>query len=80
MNNRIGNAPCLGGTEERGLTASILSHEVGVIGFHAVRKLLLDQSYQGWCTVERDCDPAGPTSPVDDARSNRPYLCSIGFN
>ena len=27
--------------------------------------------YDGWCTVEQDCDPAGPTSPVADARANR---------
>ena len=52
----------------------------GVTDFHAVRKLLLDAGYQGWCTVEQDCDPTGPTSPVDDARANRAYLSSIGFN
>lgn len=51
----------------------------GMTDFHAVRKLLLDAGYDGWCTVEQDCDPAGPTSPVDDARSNRDYLGSIGF-
>jgi inosose dehydratase len=52
----------------------------GVTDFHAVRKLLLDSGYQGWCTVEQDCDPMGPTSPVDDARANRAYLSSNGFN
>lgn len=52
----------------------------GVTDFQAVRTLLLDAGYQGWCTVEQDCDPAGPTSPVDDARANRSYLSSIGFN
>ncbi len=51
----------------------------GVTDFHAVRKLLLDTGYEGWCTVEQDCDPTGPTSPVDDARANRNYLGSIGF-
>jgi inosose dehydratase len=51
----------------------------GLTDFHAVRKLLLDTGYDGWCTVEQDCDPAGPTSPVDDARANRDYLSSIGF-
>jgi inosose dehydratase len=30
--------------------------------------------------VEQDCDPAGTTSPVSDARANRDYLLSIGFN
>ena len=52
----------------------------GVTDFHGVRRLLLDAGYEGWCTVEQDCDPAGPTSPVDDARANRAYLRSIGFN
>jgi len=52
----------------------------GVTDFPAVRQLLLDTGYEGWCTVEQDCDPAGPTSPVDDARANRLYLESIGFN
>jgi inosose dehydratase len=52
----------------------------GMTDFHAVRQLLLDAGYEGWCTVEQDCDPAGPTSPVDDARANRAYLNSIGFN
>jgi inosose dehydratase len=51
----------------------------GMTDFHAVRQLLLDTGYDGWCTVEQDCDPAGPTSPVDDARANRRYLSSIGF-
>ena len=51
----------------------------GMTDFHAVRQLLLDTGYDGWCTVEQDCDPAGPTSPVDDARANRNYLSSIGF-
>ncbi|MDE2446841.1 MAG: TIM barrel protein [Alphaproteobacteria bacterium] len=51
----------------------------GMTDFRAVRQLLLDMDYDGWCTVEQDCDPAGPTSPVDDARANRNYLGSIGF-
>ena len=51
----------------------------GMTDFKAVRKLLLEISYHGWCTVEQDCDPTGPTSPVDDARTNRDYLRSIDF-
>lgn len=51
----------------------------GMTDFQAVRKLLLETGYDGWCTVEQDCDPTGPTSPVDDARANRDYLKSIGF-
>lgn len=52
----------------------------GITDFPAVRRLLLESGYQGWCTVEQDCDPSGPTSPVEDARANRAYLRSIGFN
>jgi len=51
----------------------------GDVDFPAVRQVLLDAGFEGWCTVEQDCDPAGPTSPVDDARANRQYLSSIGF-
>ena len=51
----------------------------GDVDFPAVRQILLDAGFEGWCTVEQDCDPAGPTSPVDDARANRAYLASIGF-
>ena len=51
----------------------------GDVDFPAVRQILLDAGFEGWCTVEQDCDPAGPTSPVDDARANREYLASIGF-
>ncbi len=51
----------------------------GMTDFHAVRQLLLETGYDGWCTVEQDCDPTGPTSPVDDARANRAYLKTIGF-
>ncbi|MFZ5709176.1 MAG: sugar phosphate isomerase/epimerase family protein [Pseudomonadota bacterium] len=51
----------------------------GDVDFAGVRQVLLDAGFEGWCTVEQDCDPAGPTSPVDDARANRAYLASIGF-
>lgn len=51
----------------------------GDVDFAAVRDLLVKAGFAGWCTVEQDCDPAGTTSPVDDARANRDYLSSIGF-
>ncbi|MGI9354430.1 MAG: sugar phosphate isomerase/epimerase family protein [Rhizobiaceae bacterium] len=51
----------------------------GDVDFPAVRQLLLDAGFEGWCTVEQDCDPAGHTSPTDDARTNCEYLQSIGF-
>ena len=51
----------------------------GDVDFPAVRQVLLDANFGGWCTVEQDCDPAGPTSPVQDASANRAYLSAIGF-
>jgi inosose dehydratase len=51
----------------------------GDVDFPAVRRILLDAGYTGWCTVEQDCDPTLDVSPVDDARKNRDYLSSIGF-
>lgn len=52
----------------------------GLTDFQAVRNLLIENNFQGWCTVEQDCDPAGSTSPMKDATTNREYLRSIGFN
>lgn len=51
----------------------------GEVDLPAVRQVLLDAGYQGWCTVEQDCDPTLDVSPVDDARANREYLRSIGL-
>ena len=51
----------------------------GDVDFAAVRQVLLDAKFEGWCTVEQDCDPAGTTSPLDDARANRAYLAANGF-
>ena len=51
----------------------------GMTDFNAVRRFLLEIGYEGWCTVEQDCDPAGATIPLDDASANRQYLKSIGF-
>ncbi|MGR3812521.1 MAG: TIM barrel protein [Cognatishimia activa] len=52
----------------------------GDVDFPAVRQILLDAGFEGWCTVEQDCDPTLDVSPIDDARANRVYLESIGFN
>ncbi len=52
----------------------------GDVDFPGVRQVLLDVGFEGWCTVEQDCDPAGNTSPMRDAAANRTYLRSIGFN
>lgn len=51
----------------------------GDVDFPAVRQLLLDHGFEGWCTVEQDCDPSLPGTPLKDARANREYLQSIGF-
>ncbi len=51
----------------------------GDVDFPAVRQVLLDAGFEGWCTVEQDCDPAMPGTPLEDAESNRKYLESIGF-
>ncbi len=51
----------------------------GDVDFEAVRKVLLDANFAGWCTVEQDCDPTLDVRPIDDARANRAYLQSIGF-
>lgn len=51
----------------------------GDVDFPAVRQILLASGFQGWCTVEQDCDPTLDVSPIDDARANRAYLTSIGF-
>lgn len=51
----------------------------GDVDFPTVRKILLDAGFEGWCTVEQDCDPTLDVSPLEDARKNRDYLSSIGF-
>jgi inosose dehydratase len=51
----------------------------GDVDFPAVRRILQDAGFHGWCTVEQDCDPTLDVSPIDDARKNRAYLSSIGF-
>ena len=51
----------------------------GDVDFPAVRQILLDNGFDGWCTVEQDCDPTLDVDPIGDARANRGYLQSIGF-
>jgi len=52
----------------------------GEVDFPAVRQLLLDTQYSGWCTIEQDCDPLLDPDPLRDATVNREYLQSIGFS
>ena len=51
----------------------------GEVDFPAIRQLLLDCGFKGWCTIEQDCDPRLDVFPIDDARVNREYLECIGF-
>ena len=51
----------------------------GDVDFAAVRQVLLDNNFEGWCTVEQDCDPSMPGTPMEDAKANREFLQSIGF-
>ncbi|WP_420860533.1 TIM barrel protein [Algirhabdus cladophorae] len=52
----------------------------GDVDFPRVHQILVDNGFEGWCTVEQDCDPAlGNTDPLRDAKINREYLQSIGF-
>ena len=52
----------------------------GDVDFPKVRQILLDNGFEGWCTVEQDCDPTLPdTDSLRDAKINRNYLQSIGF-
>ncbi len=51
----------------------------GDVDFPAVRQVLLDNNFEGWCTVEQDCDPLLDPDPLGDAKKNRAYLQSIGF-
>jgi len=51
----------------------------GDVDFASVRQILLDHGFEGWCTVEQDCDPLLDPDPVGDAKANRDYLQSIGF-
>ena len=52
---------------------------LGDVDFPTVRQVLLDAGFEGWCTVEQDCDPTLDVRPMDDAAANRKYLESIGF-
>lgn len=51
----------------------------GSVDFAAFREALESSGYGGWATVEQDCDPTGPNSPVEDARVNLAYLQSVGL-
>ena len=51
----------------------------GEVDFPAVRDLLGAKGFEGWCTIEQDCDPNLDPDPLGDATANLNYLKSIGF-
>jgi len=51
----------------------------GEVNFPKVRELLVEHRFEGWCTIEQDCDPTLDPNPLGDATINRQYLESIGF-
>lgn len=53
--------------------------EQGEVDLAAVRDLLLSSRFEGWCTVEQDCDPTLNPDSLGDASKNREYLERIGF-
>ena len=52
----------------------------GDVDFPTVRKILIENGFEGWCTVEQDCDPLLDPNPLSDAKINREYLEAIGFS
>lgn len=51
----------------------------GDVDFPKVRDILLRHGFEGWCTIEQDCDPTLDVDPLADAILNRKYLASVGF-
>lgn len=52
----------------------------GDVDFNKVRQVLLENGFEGWCTVEQDCDPTLDVSPYKNALANRHFLETIGFH
>jgi inosose dehydratase len=48
----------------------------GDVDFPAVRQILLDHGFEGWCTVEQDCDPLLDV-PTRWATHRQPRLSQI---
>ena len=51
----------------------------GVVQFDAFRDALKQHGYEGWCTVEQDCDPEAGNPVVEIARANYDYLAGVGL-
>jgi len=48
----------------------------GDVTSRRLRQSLIDNGFEGWCTVEQDCDPTLPNTDARpcDAKTNRAYL------
>ena len=51
----------------------------GVVDFAGFRDALAEHQYDGWITVEQDCDPTAGNPVLDDAVSNYNFLRSAGL-
>ena len=51
----------------------------GVVDFVAFREALEEHGFDGWGTVEQDCDPAAGTPTLADARANIAHLRAVGL-
>lgn len=49
----------------------------GAVDFKALKEAIEEEGFNGWATIEQDCDPAGDTTPVEDARVNLDFLRSM---
>lgn len=52
----------------------------GDVDFPNVYRILTENNFEGWCTIEQDIDPTLEVDPLGDAIVNREYLASVGFN
>lgn len=51
----------------------------GSVDFAALKQAVEESGFSGWAAVEQDCDPAGETSPLADARCNLDFLRAAGI-
>ncbi|WP_421724988.1 TIM barrel protein [Bauldia sp.] len=52
----------------------------GLVDFAALKHALEELGYDGWGTVEQDCDPAAGNPVVEDASANATFLKSVGIS
>ncbi len=52
---------------------------LGAVDFEALKQAVEESGFSGWAAIEQDCDPAGETSPLADARYNLAFLRSAGI-